>query len=154
MSDDLDHGPGWQIDRTTLRPRISDLEAFRADRVDDEYATELELLWGDDPAGAERLLRERTPDFRTDALLADALSAQGRHDEAVAAWQALLERNTTPARAAWLQHHLGCALLRAGRYREAAGALQMALVGRATGSPRALAITQHALRVAQSRRGA
>ncbi len=154
MSDELEGGPGWQVDRATLRPRITDLEVFRADRTDDPYGAELERLWGEDPAGAEQMLRQCPQDFRTRALLADALSAQGRHDEGVAAWRELFDENRTPARATYLQHHLGCALLAAGRTGEAVDMLRLALLGRAVGSPRALATTQHALRVAQSRRGA
>ncbi|MFZ2260827.1 MAG: hypothetical protein WAV52_08840, partial [Luteococcus japonicus] len=72
MSDELEGGPGWQVDRATLRPRITDLEVFRADRTDDPYGAELERLWGEDPAGAEQMLRQCPQDFRTRALLADA----------------------------------------------------------------------------------
>ncbi|GAA1388961.1 tetratricopeptide repeat protein [Luteococcus peritonei] len=154
MSEQIEQGPGWQMDRTTLRPTITDAEAFRADRQADPYTEVLVALWGGDPTGAEQLLADQPDAFRTRALRADALRDQGRHDEAIAAYREL--QASSPAGAqSLLAYHLGIALFDAGRPAEAVHELSQALMLRQSGgsSPATVASTRHALAVATSRTG-
>lgn len=154
MSEAIESGPGWQMDRTTLRPRITDAVAFRADRAQDPFCEVLLALWGGDPQTAETLLAEQSVSFRTRALGADALRDQGRLEEAIAAYREL--QASSPAGAqSLLAYHLGVALMEAKRWDEAMRELSQALALRQSGgsSAETLDSTRHALTVAKSRSG-
>ena len=154
MSEQIEQGPGWQMDRSTLRPTITDADAFRTDRQADPYVDVLLALWGGAPERAAELLDAQPDAFRTRALRADALRDQGRSDEAIALYQQL--QASSPAGAqSLIAYHLGIALLDAGRPAEAVRQLSQALALRSAGgsSQATLDSTRHAVAVATARAG-
>lgn len=124
-------GPGWHVDPTSLRPVLDDEPAFRAHHGDDPFVDALVLLWTGRPREAEAALATTPcPERRRRALLADAWRDQGRHAEALAAYERLVgETAGTPSEATMRQHR-GKALLAAGRPGEAVRELSAALAAR------------------------
>ncbi|WP_394277729.1 hypothetical protein [Luteococcus sp.] len=151
LPDALPSGPGWELHPETLRAHITDLDAFRADRADDPCSQALEALWGGNPARAADLLTGTAQDFRTRTLHADALCAQGRHGEALAAFGQLLAEVRDGARTTFLREHRARTLLAAGRHREAEEAFLEVLAARTMEAAEPVSIAAAARGVALAR---
>jgi len=126
----LESGPGWYIDRETLLPVIEDVNLFRAFYVDDPVVEILIALWTGRPDEAENQLYEELASSdspRLRALLADAWRDQGRPDDAIGAYEQLVQEVLGTTHEAVMQQHLGKALFVAGRHEEAAKAFEKAL---------------------------
>lgn len=126
----LDGGPGWYIDRETLLPVIEDVELFRTAHADDPAVEVLVALWTGRPEDAEKQLRLKLRESdapRWRALLADALRDQGRTDEAIATYEALVAEVAGTAHEAVMRQHLGKSLFVAGYHAAAARAFERAL---------------------------
>lgn len=117
--DDVEGGPGWVLDGATLRPRITDLPAFREGKATDPLAEAIETLWLGDPARARELLQAADSSIRVRALLGDCARDLGETDEAVRTYTELLAECTGTPREAMLRQHFGKALLAAGRAEDA-----------------------------------
>lgn len=117
-------GPGYQIHPLTLRPMITDLQAFRAGLIDDPCRAALEALWSERPADAatqlDQLLIIEPRSIRLRALRADCDRDLGRFDAAIDTYQRLLKETANTVREATIVQHLGKAQFAAGRYADAA----------------------------------
>lgn len=134
--DDVEGGPGWVIDGATLRPRITDLAAFREGMAQDPLVAAIEALWSGDPAGARELLHTADPSIRVRALLADCARDLGEVDEAVRECAELLAECAGTPWEPVLRQHSGKALLAADRPEEALAEFETALRQRvAAGAP-------------------
>ncbi|USQ80518.1 hypothetical protein [Ornithinimicrobium faecis] len=133
---DIEGGPGWIIKGTTLLPRITDLDAFRAGMTADPLADAVEALWSGDAVRARELLHTADPSVRVRALLADCARDLGETDQALQTYADLLAECTgTPWEPVLRQHH-GKALLAAGRVEEALAEFEVAYEQRAAaGAP-------------------
>jgi len=123
-------GPGWYLDRATLLPAIEDEELFRAAHAADPAVDILIALWTGRPEAAEQLIQaqpDASDSARLRALLADAWRDQGRIEDAVAAYEALIGEVVGTESEAVMQQHLGKTLFVAGRFSEAAQAFEKAL---------------------------
>ncbi len=124
-------GIGWEIEARTLRPRVTDLAAFRDAIANDPAAEAIEALWTGKPKRCERLLLpllDRDPSsVRLRALRADAWRDQGRTDAAINEYQTLLERTRGTNFEPTIRQHLGKALFAAGRFTHALRQFSMAL---------------------------
>lgn len=122
---------GWAIDPATLRPRVTDLNAFRDTIKHDHAAAAIEALWTGNPEKAELILSDLLAadpnSIRLRALRADAWRDQGRTDSAIREYQTLLDRARGTNFEATIRQHLGKALFAAGRYTFALRQFSMAL---------------------------
>ncbi len=118
-SEDLEGGPGWVLDGTTLLPRITDLTAFRKGMATDPLAAAIETLWSGDPSRARELLHTEEQTVRVRALLADCARDLGEIDTALTSYAELLVECTGSPWEPVLRQHHGKALFVAGRFREA-----------------------------------
>ena len=121
---------GWHINVRTLRPVITDPDRFREVHRDDPARHAIEALWTGRLDTAERLLaelieRDDRPRFR--ALRADLRAAQGRTDEAITAFQLLIDDTRSTALESTMWQHLGKVLFGCGRFDEATTAFSRAL---------------------------
>ncbi len=116
---DLEGGPGWVIDGTTLLPRITDLAAFREGMATDPLADAVETLWSGDPSHARELLHTAPSTVRVRALRADCDRDLGDVDRALREYADLLAECTDSPWEPVLRQHHGKALLAAGRVEEA-----------------------------------
>lgn len=128
---DVEGGPGWVLDGATLRPRITDLPAFRDGMATDPLAGAIETLWLGDPARARELLHTADSSIRVRALLGDCARDLGETDEAVRTYAELLAECTGTPREPMLRQHYGKALLAAGRAEEALAEFETAYAMRA-----------------------
>lgn len=124
-------GPGWVIDAETLRPRITNREAFRKATANDPARRALEALWTGDAVEAERILTdllEQNPEsLRLRALRADAWRDQGRINAAIREYQLLLDHTRGSALEGTMRQHLGTVLLAAGNLSHALRQFSLAL---------------------------
>src|SRR5690606_339742 len=116
---DVEGGQGWVIDGSTLRPRITDLRAFREGMADDPLEEAVEALWSGDPATARGLLLQVEPTVRVRALLADCARDAGAVDDALEQYAELLAECIGTPLEPVLRQHYGKTLLAAGRVEEA-----------------------------------
>lgn len=128
---------GWRIDSTTLLPVIDDEPAFRKAHADDPACDALVALWTGHPFIAEQLIQQlisgaNTLRFR--ALRADAWRDQGRHDEAIGAYQELVAEATGTALEATMRQHLGKVYFVAGETKRAHTEFLWALTMRQLGN--------------------
>lgn len=124
---DVQGGPGWAINGSSLWPRITDLAAFREGLRADPMADAIEALWSGDPARARELLHTADPSVRVRALRADCARDLGQVDEALQTYAELLaECGGSPWEPVLRQHH-GKSLLAAGRVEEALAEFETAL---------------------------
>lgn len=142
---DVVGGPGWILRGSDLRPAIVDLQAFRAGLADDPLGPVLERLWSDEPAAALRMLDDRPATLRTRALRADCLRDLGARDEAVEAYDSLVEETAGTPREATMRQHRGKALLAADRIDDAVADFRIAVSMRLAGDPALLASAEQAL---------
>lgn len=117
--EDVPAGAGWVIDGATLRPRITDLAAFRDGLREDPLAEAIEALWTGDARGARALLEGEDQRVRVRALLADCLRDLGDVEEALRRYVGLVAECAETPREPVLRQHHGKALLAAGRAGEA-----------------------------------
>lgn len=129
--DDVEGGPGWVLDGATLRPRITDLAAFRDGMAADPLADAIETLWSGDPAAARELLHTQDQTVRVRGLLGDCARDLGETDEAVRTYADLLAECTGTPWEPVLRQHYGKALLAADRPEEALAEFETAHAMRA-----------------------
>ncbi|WP_114908104.1 tetratricopeptide repeat protein [Ornithinimicrobium murale] len=116
---DVEGGPGWVIDGSTLLPRVTDLVAFREGMATDPLVDAVQALWSGDPVRARGLLQSADRTVRVRALLADCARDLGETKTALRAYAELLAECTGSPWEPVLRQHHGKALLAAGRPGEA-----------------------------------
>ncbi|GAB3927928.1 hypothetical protein GCM10011575_11100 [Microlunatus endophyticus] len=131
-----------------LRPKITDLAAFRGAMATDRLAEPIELLWSGDPSGALRLLAAEEPTLRVRALRADCLRDLGEASAAVQEYDSLVAETVGTAREASMRQHRGKALLSAGRAAEAVQDFRAVIELRSDADPTLLDSARQALEVA------
>ncbi|WP_256842048.1 tetratricopeptide repeat protein [Ornithinimicrobium cryptoxanthini] len=127
---DVEGGPGWVIDGATLRPRITDLRAFREGMSTDALGEAVETLWSGDPTPARELLHTADPSVRVRALLADCARDLGEFEDALWAYADLLAECTGSPWEPVLRQHYGKTLLAADRPQEALEQFEVAYAQR------------------------
>lgn len=142
---DVVGGPGWILRGSDLRPAIVDLPAFRAGLAEDPLGPVLERLWSDEPGEALRMLAEHSATLRSRALRADCLRDLGARDEAVEAYDSLVEETAGTPREATIRQHRGKALLAADRIDDAVADFRIAVALRRSSDPSLLASAEQAL---------
>lgn len=151
MAEDVEAGPGWIIDGTDLRPRITDVQLFRTGVADDPLAQVLELLWSGRAAQALELLQGLDPSIRVRALTADCLRELGRGRRALEIYDALVAETGGTAYAAAMRQHRGKVHLELGDVLAARADFQHSVRLRRGGDPALLASARQALEVAGER---
>ncbi|MBM3714568.1 MAG: hypothetical protein FJW64_02335 [Actinobacteria bacterium] len=146
--EDIEGGPGWIIGGD-LRPRITDVAAFRAGMAEDPLASVIEALWTGDWRYALDVLRSLESSLRVRALTADCLAASGDTASALQIYDALVTETTGTPREATMRQHRGKVLLAAGRTDAAIADFAAALALRADADAKLRASSAHALRVAR-----
>lgn len=120
-------GSGWVISGETLRPVITDLNAFRADNPKDMLLPAIEKLWFGRAQEAEDMLLEYKETFRVKVLLAECKTYGGKPDVAVEMLESLLPGCAGSSREATARQHLGKAYLALGDYSRAEQEFEKAL---------------------------
>jgi tetratricopeptide (TPR) repeat protein len=126
-----DPAAGWHIDPSTLRPVITDEQAFREQHSSDPALEVLVALWGGDPHAAmvalSTLLDTDGDHWRWRALRADIHRDLGEHEHAIVEYEELVGDHAGTDREAVLIQHLGKAQFAANHYDEAASCFERAL---------------------------
>ncbi len=139
-------GPGWSTNPLTLRPMITDPDAFRTEFGADPCAAAIEALWSGRPDQAASLLTARLitepTSVRLRALRADCDRDLGRVEAAIDSYRGLVAETTGTPREGTVVQHLGKALFAAGRYAAAAHAFDRAVTLRHNGDPDLLVSAQ------------
>lgn len=149
MAEHLEAGPGWMISGSDLRPRITDLQQFRAGVADDPLGIVLESLWSGDAAQALELLRVEKQTIRVRALTADSLRDLGSMGHAQEIYDVLVSETCGTAYEATMRQHRGKVRLALADYAGAKADFQCSVQLRRDGDPSLLASAQQALEVAE-----
>lgn len=109
-------------------PVLDDESVFRSTNLGDPFIDGIVLLWSGRPVDAEAEFRRAgaLESVRGRALIADAWRDQGRHEEAIVAYETLVRETSATPREAVMTQHLGKALFAAARYADATRAFDRA----------------------------